>query len=124
MEIILRSNKIKNADGFLFGLKDLSIDNNIVSFDELENMDTSKIFIAIDKNIFNSDLDLLEESLLRLDSLKVKGILFYDLSVLSMGKKLGIKVPLIWNQNFLVTNYRTCNYYKKKGLRELLFLLK
>lgn len=115
MKIIVKSKKVKNADGFLFGLKGLSIDSNLVTLEELEKMDTSNIYIAIDKNIFNDDLNVLEESLLKLEELNIKGIFFYDLAVLSLIKKLGINIPLIWNQNFFVTNYRTCNYYKKEG---------
>lgn len=115
MKIIVKSKKVKNADGFLFGLKGLSIDSNLVTLEELEKMDTSNIYIAIDKNIFNDDLNVLEESLIKLEELNIKGIFFYDLAVLSLSKKLGINIPLIWNQNFFVTNYRTCNYYKKEG---------
>ena len=75
-----------------------------------------EIFIKIDKNIFNKDIENLKKILLELDSLNINGILFYDLSVLSLAKKLEIKTPLIWNQNFFVTNYRTCNHYEEKGV--------
>lgn len=118
MEIVLRSNNIWKGSFFLlFGLKGLSIDNNLISLEELKDMDTSKIYISLDKNIFNDDLSFLEQALLFLNDLKVRGIFFYDLAVLSLSKKLKIDIPLIWNQNFLVTNYRTCNYYKKEGVK-------
>lgn len=118
MEIVLRSNNIWKGSFFLlFGLKGLSIDNNLISLEELKDMDTSKIYISLDKNIFNDDLSFLEQALLFLNDFKVRGIFFYDLAVLSLSKKLKIDIPLIWNQNFLVTNYRTCNYYKKEGVK-------
>lgn len=118
MEIVLRSNNIwKGSHFLLFGLKGLSIDNNLISLEELKDMDTSKIYISLDKNIFNDDLSFLEQALLFLNDFKVRGIFFYDLAVLSLSKKLKIDIPLIWNQNFLVTNYRTCNYYKKEGVK-------
>ena len=118
MEIVLRSNNIWKGSFFLlFGLKGLSIDNNLISLEELKDMDTSKIYISLDKNMFNDDLKFLEQALLVLNDLKVRGIFFYDLAVLSLSKKLKIDIPLIWNQNFLVTNYRTCNYYKKEGVK-------
>ena len=118
MEIILKSKFMKDElnASFLFGLKDLSIYDNVLSLEKLESLDTSKIYIAIDKNIFNEDLLSLEKALIKLNELKVKGILFYDLAVLSLSKKLNINVPLIWNQNFLVTNYKTCKYYQKDGV--------
>lgn len=116
MDIILRSNKKRGDFYLLFGLKGLSVLENLVSLEELEKMDTSKIYIALDKNMFNSDLSFLEDALIKLDELKVKGIFFYDLSVLSLAKKLDLSVSVIWNQNFLVTNYKTCNFYNKEGV--------
>lgn len=118
MEIILKNKLMKDElnASFLFGLKDLSTYDNVLSLEELESLDTSKIYIAIDKNIFNEDLLFLEKALVKLNELKVKGILFYDLAILSLSKKLNINLPLIWNQNFLVTNYKTCMYYQKDGV--------
>ena len=90
MELILKSKFMKDElnASFLFGLKDLSTYDNVLSLEELEFLDTSRIYIAIDKNIFNDDLLLLEKSLIKLNQLKVKGIFFYDLAVLSLSKKL------------------------------------
>lgn len=117
MEIILKSKSIKNlpSANFLFGLKDLSTYDNTVTLRELEKLDAKNIYIAIDKNLMNEDLEALEKALIKLNELNVKGIFFYDLAVLSLCKKLDIKIPLIWNQNFLVTNYKTCNFYHKEG---------
>ena len=120
MKIIYRTNKIKeNANAFLFGLKGLStlekeIDLN--ELNELNELKDKKIFLSIDKNIFNSDLKYLEQSLKEIDNLNIEGILFYDLAVLSIAKKLNLKTNLIWSQNFLVTNYKTCNFYEKEGV--------
>lgn len=117
MELIVKSKKIKNADGFLFGLKGFSTESNLVTLDELKDMESQKVFISVDKNMFNSDLKALEEVLISLDELNVKGVLFYDLAVLSIVKRLNLNLNLIWNQNFLVTNYKTCNYYAKEGVK-------
>lgn len=112
--------KFENAEAFLFGLKDFSYTTPIsVTLKDLKKMKqktNKEIFIKIDKNIFNKDIENLKKILLELDSLNINGILFYDLSVLSLAKKLEIKTPLIWNQNFFVTNYRTCNHYEEKGV--------
>ena len=118
MEIIYKVNKkFKNADAFLFGLKGFSTLEEEIALEDLESFSDKKIFLALDKNMFNSDLKSLEEVLFSIDNYNVSGILFYDLSVLSIAKRLNIKTPLIWNQNYLVTNYKTCNFYEKEGVK-------
>ena len=118
MEIIYKTNKnYKNAEAFLFGLKGFSTLEEELSLEELSSFSDKKIFLAFDKNMFNSDLKDLEEVLSSIDNYNILGILFYDLSVLSISKRLGVKTPLIWNQNYLVTNYKTCNFYEKEGVK-------
>ncbi len=117
MKIIVKNKSIKNADAFLFGIKDLSHENNALSIKELSNLKLDNVFVSIDKNIFNDDLPLLEKTLTELNKLPIKGIFFYDVAVLSISKRLNLTTPLIWNQNFLTTNYSTCNYYKEEGVK-------
>ena len=118
MKIIYKVKKdFKNADAFLFGFKGLSTLEEEITLEELDSFSGKEIFLAIDKNMFNSDLPYLEEVLSSIDNYNISGILFYDLSVLSICKRLGVKTPLIWNQNYLVTNYKTCNFYEKEGVR-------
>ena len=50
------------------------------------NYPNKKVFLSLDKNMFNEDLKLLEEILSKIDNYNIKGILFYDLSVLSIGR--------------------------------------
>ena len=117
MEIIYKVNKeFKNADAFLFGLKGFSTLEEEITLEELSSFSGKKVFLALDKNMFNSDLASLEDILSNIDNYNVSGILFYDLSVLSIAKRLNIKTPVIWNQNYLVTNYKTCNFYNELGL--------
>ena len=117
MKIIYKTNKnYRNAKCVLFGLKDLSTYENEITLEELNNIKDKEVFLAIDKNIFNRDLELLENTLKRIDKYNIAGIFFYDLAVLNLAKKYNVKTPLIWNQNFLVTNYKTCNFYQKEGI--------
>ena len=117
MKIIYKTNKnYRNAKCVLFGLKDLSTYENEITLEELKDIKDKEVFLAIDKNIFNSDLELLENTLKRIDKYNIAGIFFYDLAVLNLAKKYNVKTPLIWNQNFLVTNYKTCNFYQKEGI--------
>lgn len=117
MKIIYNTKNYKGAKTLLFGLKDLSTYESEISLEELNKYKDKEIYLAIDKNMFNEDLPKLEESLKEIDKLNIKGILFYDLAVLHISKRLNLKTPLIWNQNFLVTNYKTCNFYEKQNIK-------
>ena len=132
MQMILKVENIDNLDKYmnldnsgafalLFGIDNFSIYNGTVSLDKLKNIrekcKNTKIYVALDKNIFNHELELLKDTLKYLDNLSLSGILFYDLAVLNICLEENIKTPLIWNQNFLVTNYRTCNFYHDKGVK-------
>ncbi len=108
------------VDGFILALKDFSIGFNcyftVDEVIELCNKHNHKeIFLSINKNIFNSELNDLEKILLKLSKLDIK-ILFYDLSILYINKKNNLDLELVWNQTHMVTNYNTCNYYYKKGV--------
>lgn len=111
----------KNAQAFLFGLKNFSyttkINLNINQIKKIKQQTDKEIFIKIDKNIFNKDLEKLKQNLIEIDKLNINGIMFYDLSVMSIAKNLNLKTPLIWNQNYFVTNYKTCKYYEKEGIQ-------
>jgi len=117
MKIIYNTKNYKGAKTLLFGLKDLSTYENEISLEELNKYKDKEIYLALDKNMFNEDLPKLEESLKEIDKLNIKGILFYDLAVLHISKRINLKTPLIWNQNFLVTNYKTCNFYEKQNIK-------
>ncbi len=77
-------------------------------------------YIEIDKNIFNKDLEKLRKYLLEIDELRISGIFFYDLSLINLKTKLNLKTDLIYSPNFLVTNYKTCNYYEEMGIKGIL----
>ena len=117
----LNNYKKIGAKAFIFGLKSFSSGyENPLTVEEIKDLlDQNKdleVFISVNKNIFNDELESLKEELILLDKLNIKGILFYDMSVLSLHKKLNLRVPLVWNQTHMVTNYNTCDYYLKKGV--------
>lgn len=120
MEIILKTKNTESAMALLFGIKDLSIEENLITIEQLEKMNRSNIFISLNKNMFNTDLNLLEQTLKKLNELKVKGIFFYDIAVLSITKRLNLDLNLIWAADFLTTNYKTCNYYYNEGVKGVL----
>ena len=110
------------VNSFIIGLKDLSINFDLeMNIDEIKELNNKysnlDLFISINKNIFNDELNNLENSLIELDKLNIKGVLFYDLSIVYLKNKNNLKLDLVWNQNHMVTNYNTCNYYYSKGVK-------
>lgn len=117
MKIIHKTNNYKGAKALLFGLKELSTYDITITLEELKNYQDKEIYLSLDKNMFNEDLPYLTKILTNIDKYNIKGIFFYDLAVLNIANKLNIKTPLIWNQNFLVTNYKTINFYAKDNIK-------
>ena len=107
------------TNSFIIGLKGFSINYlelEVLEIKEiLEKNPQIELFVAINKNIFNNDLELLKKKLYELNKLSIKGIMFYDLAVLSIVNKEKLDIPLVWHQTHMVTNYNTCNYYYDKG---------
>lgn len=110
------------VDGVILPLNDLAVESNIYfTLEEIEkiskNYNDREIFVKINKNLMNDDIDKVRDILIKLDNLKVKGIFFYDLAILQLKKELNLEVDLVWNQTHMVNNYKTCNYYFEKGVK-------
>lgn len=110
--------------GFILGVKGLSIFvNNELTLTQLKPFVTKikaknqEIFIALNKVMYNQDLKYVEKCLIGLEELEVTGILFDDISILNISQRLGLKTPLGWFSEHLGTNYRTCNYWHKQGVK-------
>lgn len=120
MNFVVIPDKIKNIDKydnntFIVGLKDYSINYPEATLEEIKELSTKKeIFVAINKNLFNNELNYIKEALLFLTKLNIKGVLFYDLGLLNIVIDNNIKLNLVWHQTHMVTNYNTCNYYYNK----------
>ena len=112
-------------DAVILGIKDLSI-----GFNTYEDMSTIEdkidyfsnknieVFVSLNKNMYNSDLDYLKQVLDILSKKNISGILYYDIGVYNIAKSLDI--PLYWSQEHLTTNYMTCNFWKKRGVEGVL----
>lgn len=110
--------KNKGINNFIFGLSNYSVHYPEISIKEIEDISkTTNIFVAINKNIFNSELDDLKEKLVLLSKLNILGVLFYDLGVLHIVRQNKLNLDLVWHQTHMVTNYNTCNYYYDKGVK-------
>ncbi|MCI9110327.1 MAG: hypothetical protein HFH47_00775 [Bacilli bacterium] len=116
-----QANDIKElVDAFILPIKDYSI--NFESSFTLDEINTfkmlgKKVFLAVNKNIHNSEIDDLKEKLIEIDKLNINGIIYYDASIVKLKKDLDLKTDLIWSQEHMVTNYGTINYWYDKGVK-------
>lgn len=106
-------------DAFLFGIEGFSI--NMPTYFTLEELkpiietlvkEQKEVFISLNKNLFHCDLNPLKELLKELDTLPIAGIFYYDACFITLKQEGLFHLPLIWNQEHLVTNYATCNFYQ------------
>ena len=107
---------------FLFPIKDYAVEFiNYYTIDEIKNIKEKysniNIFVSINKNILNNEINGLEDILEKLDDIGIKGVFFYDIAVLSIKNRLNLKFDLVWNGTFMVTNYKTCDYYHDNGCK-------
>lgn len=112
----IRCYKKLGIKSYLFPLKDYSVES--VNYFTIRDIKEVKelypdihLFVSINKNIFNQELESLEKVLIELDNIGICAVFFYDQSILSFKEKLHLKFDLVWAQTHMVTNYNTCNYY-------------
>ncbi len=105
-----------NVDAYIVGIDLLSVNFFAMTLDEvitLINKTDKDIYIALNKNMSNNDLPLLEGTLKTLNKYQIKGIFYADVSLIPITKRLHINIPLIWANEHLTTNYGTMNYWHK-----------
>lgn len=112
------------CDGYILGIKDLSVNMPAYfSLTEVKNLtkdlkkEHKKIYINLNKNFHNGDLSKLEQTLISLNDLDIDGIMYYDIALVNLKDKLGLKCDLIWAQEHLTTNYVTCDYWYDFGVK-------
>lgn len=109
----------KNIKGIILGIKDLSIYElslDIDSIIEIASNTDKKIYVAINKMIHNKDLELVDNVLSKIKNSKIYGILFYDLGVFNLIKKLDIDKELIISQEHLNASTKSNLFYYNKGI--------
>lgn len=110
------------VDGFILGVKNLSVNlPYYLELDELmeviNNLSSKEIFVSLNKNIHNTDLEYLKEVLIKLDKTNVKGVIYYDVSIVNLKKELNLQLDLVWGQEHMTTNYLTMNYWYDFGAK-------
>ena len=116
------SNYIGFCDALLLGLENFSVLNSATfSLAEIREIINKypriEIFVKMDKNIFNKEIDEVRRVLLELEQMSICGVFFYDLAILELKQELSLSLDLVWSQTHMVTNTRTCDYYFHQGVR-------
>lgn len=123
--LIETSNKdnlyLDNIDGIILALDNYSVES-IVSFSlaeikEIRKNTSKEIFVKINKNLMNDDIENVKDILIELDKMGISGVFFYDLAILELKRELALSLDLVWNQTHMVNNYKTCDYYYSKGVK-------
>ena len=108
------------SDAILVGLKGYSVNVPCeIDIEELKSLKTKynkEIFVSLNKNMRNSDIENIKKILPILDSLNIKGIFYADTCFINLKKELNIKTDLVWSQEHLTTNYATINFWLKYGV--------
>lgn len=111
--------KYKDADAFLFGIENLSVNYPMsVTIQDLKKLKTDKeVFVSVNKNMHNKDIPLLRSTLEELDKLNIKGVFFYDTAVFNIKKEQNLKFDLVWAQEHFLTNSNSANYWYDLGVK-------
>ena len=113
----------KGADIFILGNEKYA--NRLVySFSTIEITEAKSIikrlnkelYISVNSIVFNSDLEDMERFLEFVKELEVDGIIFCDLGVYMIAKRLGIETKLIYNPETLNTNYYDTHFWNRKHI--------
>ena len=114
--------KIINTDNYLLlGIDGFSINCFNVCFDEIIKITSksNKIFLSLNKNISNDKVDELEELLVKISKLNIKGLFYYDVAVVSIVNRLKLDIDLVWSAEHYTTSYFTINYWNNYGVNSV-----
>lgn len=122
IEPITIQEKYENVDGLILALKNYSVQSmNYYTLDEIkkikDNNPNLELFISINKNFMNEEIESLKNILKEIDKIKINGIFFYDTALIQLKRELQLKTDLVWASTHMVNNYKTCNYYFEKNVK-------
>ena len=81
-----------------------------------EKLGDKELWVLVNALIEESNLDLLEKHLAKLNELKIDGILFQDFAVLQICKEQNYHFKMIYHPDTLNTNQATLNYLGLQGI--------
>ena len=109
-----------DIDGIILPLEHLAVNSSIYftleDIKSIINLTSKEVCACINKIMHNEDLDLLEQALISLNKMNVSKIFFYDLAVMNLVQRLGIKKELVVFQDHLNASCYSNLFYKKRGI--------
>ena len=85
---------MNSVDGFIIGLKDMSVNMpsyfslyEIKEINELLKKNNKELFVSLNKNMKNNDLQYLSEVIVEFESFNIDGILYYDVSLINIKRE-------------------------------------
>ena len=112
---------LDKVSGIILPLDKYSVESTcFFTMDEIKDIKSSsnkEIFVKINKNLENDDIEDIKNILIELDNIGITGVFFYDIAILELKRELNLKLDLVWNQTHMVNNSETCNYYHTKGCK-------
>ena len=116
------TNIIEHVDSIAIGLRDLSVNFLELDLEQIEHIlidihnQNKKLFVSLNKNMHNNDLENVRKALIKFEELRIDGIFYCDVGVLNIHRELKLQIPLVWSAEHLATNYNTINYWSKFNL--------
>ena len=109
---------VDNSCSLLLGIEGYSVNTFNVDMDYIKEISKrTSIYVSLNKNIGNDELDNLKELLQELNNINIKGLLYADVAIVNLVQKLKLDINLIWSQEHLTTNFYTVNYWFNHGVK-------
>ena len=111
-----------NIYGIIINIKNLAVSANYYAdIDALKDIISKsqgkKIMVCLNKIMHEEDLPLLEKTLIELNNLNIDKVLFYDLSVIEIVKRLKLNLDLVIYQDHLNASFLSNNFYYDRGIK-------
>lgn len=107
------------VDGIIFPVTNFSVSTKFhMNVDDINELITKKEkIVLLNKIIHNSDLFLLEEVLRKIKKGDISKIIFYDMAVYTLAKKVGVVDKLIIGQDHMNRSIESNKFYNKLGIK-------
>ena len=121
----LHSAVAAGADSVYFGVKEMNMRYAAANFDILEikkvmqflHKNKKKGYLALNVIIYEKELAKIKKILNAAKDAKVDSVILWDMAVLSMAKKLGLKIDLSTQAS--VSNFSALKYYNSLGVKRI-----
>lgn len=94
---------------FLFGLEGYCVGYKTYSLEDIEEIDVSNKYIILNRILGSEEIDNFKNIVMKFKT--IKGIVFEDIGIYQVLKKLNTKLEMILFQNHFATNTKSVNFW-------------